>query len=39
MPTGDTETINEWKSEKVSKESLTPPTTPANGLAPKQMES
>ena len=35
MPTGDTETIVAWKSKSLLEETINPPTTPGNSIAPK----
>ena len=35
MPTGDTETIVAWKSKALLEETIKPPTTPGNSIAPK----
>ena len=38
MITGDTKTIIAWKSKAISDESIKPPTTASNSLAPKPNE-
>ena len=35
MPTGDTETIVAWKSKALLEETIKPPATPGNSIAPK----